>query len=97
MDAGGAARHFRGLQIQLRQSPRPAERHTMWYNFGNYSPLVCGTRRQWLWVQQERLRSSCSSTVTPGGKDAVTGSDARGKVCHIMEGRALRSHNYTGK
>src|SRR5580658_2638509 len=97
MHARVAPRHFRGLQVQLGQFPGPAERLTVRYNFGNYSPFLRGTRRKRLWVQQERLRSSRSGAVTPGGKDAVTGSNARGEVGHVLEGRALRSHNYTGK
>jgi hypothetical protein len=35
-----------------------------------------GTRRQRLWVKQERLRSSGSSAITPRGKDSVTRRNA---------------------
>src|SRR2546426_10721839 len=97
MHAGVAACHFRSLQVQLGQFPRPAERLAVRHNFGNHSPFVCATRCQRLWVQQERLRSSRSSAIAPGGKDSVAGRNARGEVGHILEGRTIRRHNYTGK
>src|SRR5580704_15014428 len=97
VDAGVAARNFRSLQVELGQFPRPTECFTVRHNFGNHSPFICGTRRERLWVQQECLRSSCSRAITPGGKDSVAGRNARGEMGHILEGRTLRRHNYTGK
>src|SRR5579864_3039236 len=97
VDAGIAARNFRRFQVQLGECVRPAERLTAQHNFSNHSPFVSGTRREWLWVQQERLRSSRSSAITPGGKDSVAGRNARGEVGHILERRTIRRHNYTGK
>ena len=40
---------------------------------------------------------SRSSAVTPGGKDAVAGRNARREVGHILESRTLARHNDTGK
>src|ERR1700693_4287252 len=97
VDARVAARNFRRFQVQLGEFAHPAERLTARHNFGNHSPFVSGTRRERLWVQQERLRSSRSSAITPGGKDSVAGRNARGEVGHILEGRTIRRHNYTGK
>jgi hypothetical protein len=56
-----------------------------------------GTCRQRLWIQQERLRSSRSSAVTPCRKDAVTGRNARREMRDILESRALRCHDYAGR
>ena len=56
-----------------------------------------GTRRQWLWVEQEGFRSSCSSAITPRGKDSITRHDARSIMPNILEGRALRRHNDIGE
>src|SRR5215467_4899549 len=62
-----------------------------------HSYVICGLRRERLWVEQERLRSSCSSAITPCGKDSVTRHNARGEVRHILEGRTLGRHNHIGK
>ena len=97
MHARVAARHFRSLQIQLAQLPRPTESLPVRDNLSHHSPFVRNPRAQWLWVQQERLCSSRSSALTPGGKDSVTGRNARNEVGHILEGGTLRRHNYTGK
>src|ERR1700731_341723 len=97
VDARVAARHFRRFQVQLGEFAHPAERLTARHNFGNHSPFVRGTRRERLWIQQERFRSSRSSAITPGGKDSVAGRNARGEVGHILEGRSIRRHNHTGK
>src|ERR1700752_2763202 len=97
VDARVAARHFWSFQVQLGEFARPAERLTARNNFGNHSPFVSGTRRERLWIQQERLRSSRSSAITPGGKDSVAGCNARREMGHILEGRTIRRHNYTGK
>src|SRR6266478_257409 len=97
VDARVAARHFWSFQVQLGEFACPAERLTARHNFGNHSPFVRGTRRERLWIQQERFRSSRSSAITPGGKDSVAGRNARGEVGHILEGRTIRRHNYTGK
>ncbi len=43
MHARIPARHFRGLQVQLGQFPRPAQCLAVRYNFGNHSPFVCST------------------------------------------------------
>src|ERR1700731_3135532 len=83
VDARVAARHFRSFQVQLGEFARPAERLTARHNFGNHSPFVRGTRRERLWIQQEGLRSSRSSAITPGGKDSVAGRNAGGEVGHI--------------
>src|ERR1700730_8848941 len=97
VDACVSASHLRSLQVQFGQFPRPTERLTVRHNLGNYSPFACSTRRQRLRVEQERLRSSRSRAITPGGKDSVTGSNPRGEVSHILEGRILPCHNHTGK
>src|SRR5580693_2459352 len=97
VDACVAACYFRGLQVQLSQFARSGERVTVRHNFGHHSPFVCSMRRQRLWVQQERLRSPRSSAITPGGKDSVTGCNARGEVGHILEGRAFSRDNDTRK
>src|SRR6202041_296335 len=96
VDARVAARNFRRFQVQLGEFAHPAERLTPRHNFGNHSPFVCSTRRERLWVQQERLRSSRPSAITPGGKDSVAGRNARGEVGHILESRTIPGHNYTG-
>src|SRR5579864_823423 len=70
VDAGVSAGHLRSFQVQFGQFPRPAESLTVRHNLGNHSPFIRCTRRQWLWIEQERLRSSCSSTITPGCKDS---------------------------
>src|SRR6266567_84230 len=69
-----AARHFRSLQVQLCQFPRPAERFTVRHNLANHSPFVCSARHQRLWVQQECLCSSCTSAITPGSKNSIAGT-----------------------
>src|ERR1700751_1946262 len=97
MYARVAASNFRSLQVQRGQFPRPTERLTVRHNLRNHSPFVRGTRRQRLWVQQERLRSSRSSAVTPRRKDAVARRYARSEMRHLLESRALRCHNYAGK
>src|SRR5579862_24181 len=97
VDARVAARDFRRFQVELGQFACPTECLTARHHFSNHSPVVSGTRRERLWVQQERLRSSRSSAITPGGKDSVAGRNARGEVGHILEGRTIRRHNYTGK
>src|ERR1700719_690949 len=59
----------------------------MRHNFGNHSPFICGTRRERLWVEQERLRSSCSGAITPGGENSVAGRNALGEVGHVLDCR----------
>src|SRR6202035_1506659 len=97
MYASIAAGHFGSLQVQLGQFPCSTERLTVRHDFGNNSPFVRGLRRERLWIQQERLRSSRSSAITPRSKDSVTGRNALGEVGHILESRAICRHNYTGK
>src|SRR6266853_2988290 len=92
--AGVAARHFWSLKVELGQFTCPAERLAVRHNFGNHSPFICGTRRERLWVEQERLRSSRSGAITPRGKDSVTRHNAAGQVRHVMERRTLRRHNH---
>src|SRR5438093_1596062 len=46
VDAHIATRHFRSLQIQLNQLPRPTEHLAVRHNFGNHSPLVRSTHQQ---------------------------------------------------
>ncbi len=70
MHARVAARHFWSLQVQLGQFPRPTERLTVRHNFCNHSPFVCSTRRQRPGIEQEGLRSPCSTAITPRGVKA---------------------------
>src|SRR5207244_10220058 len=60
-----AAGHFGSLQVQLGQFPCSGQRLTVRHNLCNHSPFVRGVRRERLWVEQERLRSSRSSAITP--------------------------------
>src|SRR5437879_10101356 len=95
--ASVAARHFRSFQVQLCQFLRSPERFTVRHNLANHSPFVCSARRQRLWVQQESLRSSCSSAITPDSKNSIAWHNASGEVRNIVEGRTLGCHNHTGK
>src|SRR5690348_1703454 len=61
------------------------------------TPFVRRLRLERLWIEQERLRSSRSSAITPRGKDSVARRNPRGEVGHILKGRAICRHNYTGK
>jgi hypothetical protein len=83
-DVAGAedalADYFGSLQVQLSQFPRSRERHTIRHNLCNHSPFVRGFRRERLWVEQERFRSSRPRAITPGGKDSVAGRNALGEV-----------------
>src|SRR5207302_10494024 len=97
MYARVAAGHFGSLQVQLGQFPCPGQRLTVRHNLCNHSPFVRGLRRERLWVEQERLRSSRTSTITPGGEDSVTWYNAASEMRHIMEGCTLGRHNHTGK
>src|SRR5439155_693730 len=89
-----AARHLRSLQVQSRQFPRATKRLAVRHNFRNHSPFIGGPRRQRLWVEQKRLRSSRSSAITPRGKDSVARHNARGEVRHILESRTLGGLNH---
>ena len=91
MDARVAARYFRSFQVKRGQLARPAERLTVRNDLGNHPPFIGSTRRERLWVEQERLGPSRSSAITPSGKDAVTGHNTRGEVAYVLEGRALGS------
>src|SRR5258706_10396180 len=92
-----AARHFRSLQVELGQFPCPTERLTVRHNFGNDSPFVRGSGRERLWVEQERLRSSCSGAITPRGKDSVARRNASREMRDIVKGRILAGHNHVGQ
>src|SRR5437016_11715084 len=92
-----AAGHFGSLQVQLGQFPCSTERLAVRHNLCNHSPFVRGLRRERLWVEQERLRSSRTSAITPSGEDSVTWYNAASEMRHIMEGRTLGRHNHTGK
>src|ERR1700680_229483 len=59
-----------------------------------HSSAVCAVR---LWVEQERLRSSCSSAITPRGKDSVARHNASREVRDIVEGRTLAGDNHVGQ
>ena len=67
------------------------------HNFGHYPPFLCGARRQRLRVQQEGLRSSRPSAITPVVKIPSPGTTPAGEVGHVLKGRALRRHNDIGK
>ena len=58
---------------------------------------MCGTRRQRLWVEQEGLRSSRPSAITPRGEDSVTGHYAPREVRQVVEGCILGRYNHAGK
>src|ERR1700739_2473070 len=92
-----AAGHFGSLQVQLGQFPRPTERLAIRHNFGNHSPFIGRASRERLWIKKERLRSSRSRAITPGGENSVAGRNALGEVGHVLESRAICRHNYTGK
>jgi hypothetical protein len=84
MDACVAPRYlwsFRVNRGQLRQPP----------------PFVGSTRRERLWVEQEGLRPSRASAITPGGKDAITRHYTCGEVAYVLEGRAPVRHNDVGQ
>src|SRR5438445_1323105 len=92
-----AARHFVSLQVQLGQFPCSGQRLTVRHNLCNHSPFVRGLRRERLWVEQERLRSSRSSAITPRGEDSVARHNSSRKVRHIVEGGALARDDYVGQ
>src|SRR5437879_11263200 len=92
-----AAGHFGSLQVQLGQFPCSGQRLTVRHNLCNYSPFVRGLRRERLWIEQERLRSSRSSAITPRGKDSVARHNASREVRDIVEGRTLAGDNHVGQ
>src|SRR5438094_8708319 len=92
-----AAGHFGSLQVQLGQFPCSGQRLTVRHNLRNHSPFVRGLRRERLWVEQERLRSSRSSAITPRGKDSVARHNASREVWDIVEGRTLARDNHVGQ
>src|ERR1700719_3613497 len=92
-----AAGHFGSLQVQLGQFPCSGQRLTVRHNLGNHSPFVRGLRGERLWVEQESLRSSRSSAITPRGEDSVARHNASREVRDIVEGRALAGDNHVGQ
>src|SRR5882672_9934192 len=92
-----AAGHFGSLQVQLGQFPCSGQRLTVRHNLCNHSPFVRGLRRERLWVEQERFRSSSSSAITPRGKDSIARHNASREVRHIVEGGALAGNDYAGQ
>ena len=97
VDARVATRHFRSLQVQRGQFPRPTERLAVRHDFCHDAPFICGTSWQRRWVEQERLGSSCSSAIAPRRKDSVAGHDTRGEMPDILEGRTLGRHDHVRK
>src|SRR5205085_10241465 len=97
MYARVATRYFRSFQVQLSQFLRSAECLIVRHNLANHSPFVCSARPQRLWVEQERLSSSCSSAITPRRKDSIARHNASSEVRNIVEGRTLGCDNHTGK
>src|SRR6266446_9980313 len=91
------AGHFGSIQVQRGQFPCSGQRLTVRNNLCNHSPFVRGLRRKRLWVEQERLRSSRSSSITPRGKDSIARHNARREVRDIVEGRTLAGNNYVGQ
>src|SRR5216684_2205538 len=92
-----ASRHFRRLQVHRCQLTSTREGLPIAYDLGNHTPSVSGLRRHWMWVQQKRLRSSRSSTITPGGEDSIPGNNATRKVGQIIERRTFARHDHVGK
>src|SRR5882762_2461280 len=97
MYARVAAGHFGSLQVELGQFPCSGQRLTVRNNLCNHSPFVRGLRSKRLWVEQERLRSSRSSSITPRGKDSVARHNASREVRDIVEGRTLAGDNHIGQ
>src|SRR5580698_7436695 len=97
VDARVAARHFRSLQVYLRQFLRAAERFTVGYYFRDHSPFMGRSRRQRLWVEKKRFGSSCSGAITPRGKDSVARHDAGRVMPDVLEGGSLGRHNHIGE
>src|SRR5438874_10892763 len=91
------AGYFGSLQVQLSQFPCSRQRLAVRHNLCNHSPFVRSLRRERLWVEQERLRSSRSSAITPHGKDSVTRHNASREVRDIVEGRTLAGDNHVGQ
>src|SRR5437870_5481659 len=60
-------------------------------------PFVRGLRRERLWVEEERLRPSRSSAITPHGKDSVARHNASREVRDIVEGRTLAGDDHVGQ
>ena len=92
-----AAGHFGSLQVQLGQFPCSGQRLTVRHNLCNHSPFVRGLRRERLWVEQERLRSSRSGAITLRGKDSIARHNASREVRDIVEGRTLAGDNHVGQ
>src|SRR5580704_4965913 len=92
-----AACHLRRLQVLLGQFARPTQCLAVWDYLGNHSPLVRGSSRNWLWVQQECLSSTRSGAIAPSREDSVARHDPAGEMRQIMEGRTLGRHDDTGK
>src|SRR5262249_24240500 len=68
------------LRVQRGAFSRAAEHPAVGHHFGKDSPIICRSCRQWLEIQQERLRSPRTGPVTPRSEDSVTGHDATGEV-----------------
>src|SRR5580704_10668140 len=94
---GVAACHLRCLQVLLGQFARPTQCLAVWHYLSDNSPLVRGSSRNRLWVQQKCLSSSCSGAIAPGREDSVARHDTAGEMRHIMEGRTVGRHDDTGK
>ena len=50
----------------------------VWHYLSDNSPLVRGSSRNRLWVQQKCLSSSCSGAIAPGREDSVARHDPAG-------------------
>jgi hypothetical protein len=66
-----AACHLRRLQVPLGQFARPTQCLAVWHYLSDNSPLVRGSSRNRLRVQQKCLSSTCSSAIAPCCKDSV--------------------------
>src|SRR5580698_1886965 len=92
-----AARYLRRFQIKRGQLARPAESLTVRNDLGNHPPFIRSTRREGLWVEQERLCPSRSSAIAPRGKNAIAGHNTRGEVAYVLERRTLGRNNDVGQ
>src|SRR6266576_2259416 len=55
------------------------------------------SRRERLWIQQKRLRSSRPGAITPRSKDSVARHNASREVRNIVEGRTLAGDNHVSQ
>jgi hypothetical protein len=79
MYARMAAGHFGSLQLQLGHLSCSGQRLAVRHNLSNHSPFLRGLRRERLWVEQERLRSSRASVPKALASNAGIGDVAEGR------------------